>query len=173
MQVVPPTWETESHMSSSRLRREQRHTWSQRCVGRVDVSSVSLLVETFSFDNDPHTTFPFRTPSTCWRTTFPLTHNTTWSSSCPNLCWEYLSPSWERAKQRASCSVSQHTWPSILTCMENTSLKKLTEIKIRTRLSKNSYCEHNRKRCDVLLWSLSLLFGGVFQRATTHAVKLC
>lgn len=42
----------------------------------------------------------------CWRTTFQLTRSTTWSSSCPSPCCEYLSPSWERAKPKASCSVS-------------------------------------------------------------------
>lgn len=47
-----------------------------------------------------------RTPSMCWRTTFQLTRSTTWSSSCPSPCCEYLSPSWERAKPKASCSVS-------------------------------------------------------------------
>lgn len=123
MQAVPQTWETEFHTSSSRLQREQQHTWSQRSVVLDGWSvnkhvcficaSLFLLISILMMVPDSSTCC-CRTRSMCWRTPFPLTHSTTWSSSCPSPCWEYLSPSWERAKQRVSCSVSLHTHTIVL-----------------------------------------------------------
>uniref|UniRef100_A0A669BDL0 DNA polymerase n=1 Tax=Oreochromis niloticus TaxID=8128 RepID=A0A669BDL0_ORENI len=104
---------------------------SDLLCNRIDISQLVITKELTRTAQEyagkqAHVELAERTPSTCWRTTFPLTHNTTWSSSCPNLS-------------------------NILTFMKTTSLKKLTEIKVRTRLSKNGYCEHKRKKCDVLL----------------------
>uniref|UniRef100_A0A669DQM7 DNA polymerase n=1 Tax=Oreochromis niloticus TaxID=8128 RepID=A0A669DQM7_ORENI len=64
---------------------------SDLLCNRIDISQLVITKELTRTAQEyagkqAHVELAERTPSTCWRTTFPLTHNTTWSSSCPNLC---------------------------------------------------------------------------------------
>lgn len=141
MQAVLQTWETEFHTWSSNLRKEQQRTWSQRSVSlkqswSLSFSFIMAIIPALS-------TRCCRTRFMCWRTPFPSTHSTTWSSSCLSLCSEYLNPYLEKAKLRMSYSVSLHTHTDTDFVASEKSLKYSLSKEKNFRIS-------NKKRCVVI-----------------------
>uniref|UniRef100_A0A665UYF6 DNA polymerase n=1 Tax=Echeneis naucrates TaxID=173247 RepID=A0A665UYF6_ECHNA len=79
---------------------------SDLLCNRIDISQLVITKELTRTAQEyagkqAHVELAERTPFMCWRTTFPLTPNTTWNSS---------------SRQRASCSVSPNTHQTSLLC---------------------------------------------------------
>uniref|UniRef100_A0AAZ3Q8M5 DNA polymerase n=1 Tax=Oncorhynchus tshawytscha TaxID=74940 RepID=A0AAZ3Q8M5_ONCTS len=80
---------------------------SDLLCNRIDISQLVITKELTRTAQEyaakqAHVELAERIQSMFWRTTFPLTPSTTWNNSSPSHCSASLSPSWERAKQRAS-----------------------------------------------------------------------
>uniref|UniRef100_A0A8D3DPA5 DNA polymerase n=1 Tax=Scophthalmus maximus TaxID=52904 RepID=A0A8D3DPA5_SCOMX len=64
---------------------------SDLLCNRIDISQLVITKELTRTAQEyagkqAHVELAERTRSMCWRTTFPLTRNTTWNSSCPSPC---------------------------------------------------------------------------------------
>uniref|UniRef100_A0A6Q2Z9D7 DNA polymerase n=1 Tax=Esox lucius TaxID=8010 RepID=A0A6Q2Z9D7_ESOLU len=78
---------------------------SDLLCNRIDISQLVITKELTRTAQEyagkqAHVELAERIRSTCWRTTFPLTHSTTWNSSCPSHC--------------SGSSMSVHGCPSLL-----------------------------------------------------------